>query len=173
MRAIMPVMAKTASTESPAMTQTLENSVICPSLSARSELIETCFSPSKPFCKGGPNEDKLLGLFTCKLVPPADVGNSLLIATDHNFNALFDRRTVFAASTGAATRTLLLEDDFAGAVRPDRNAHAPDGALLAVIPLIQLPVAAFHKTRHEAENRPSGDQTGSHSNAQTGECDEA
>ena len=85
----------------------------------------------------------MLGLLACELVPPADVGNSFFMATNDNFNALFDRRAVFAASRGAATRALLLEDDFAGAARPDRDAHGADGALLAVIPLIQLPVAAF------------------------------
>src|SRR5258706_5020302 len=111
---------KTASTARPAMTQTLENSNITTSLFTRRELFAGFFSP--------------LNLFTCELVPLADVGHALFVAADDHLGALLDRATIVTSRTGAAPHAVLLEADFPAAAGWDPDAQPADRTVMAGMP---------------------------------------
>src|SRR5260221_1786424 len=100
---------KTASTARPAMTQALENSNITTSLFTRRELFAAFFSP--------------LNLFTCELVPLADVGHALFVTADDHLAALLERGAIVTSLPGTAPHTVLLENDLPVAAVGCRYRH--------------------------------------------------
>src|SRR5260370_4848364 len=106
-----------------------------------------------------------------KLFPGLDVGNSLLIALDHHFGALFKRLAILAPRTCTAARACERKNNFAGAVLANGHAYRADGAFHPVVLASQWRVR-MHQLHHELENDAASNQAGDRGNRQRRQRDQ-
>src|SRR5215472_3388016 len=135
MRAMRPMMNRSASTARPAMTQALEN----PNITSSLPLEWNCWLLAQ-FLKTWPGRGRHLRavLRAHEFLPRLHIGDTFFVTTDYDFRAFFDGRAVVAARAETTPHALLFEDDFAGAAGPDGNADRTDRAFMAVIPFVHV-----------------------------------
>src|SRR3954453_6520017 len=95
--------------------------------------------------------------FTGNLIPSAHVGDASLVACDHHFGALGDRRSVFAARSTTSPRPYLLKDHLAGSSSTNGTGHSTQNAGHLIFGGIDANVVLHQKLRQEKEDdqRPS------------------
>src|SRR5215472_312288 len=170
MRAMRPMMNRSASTARPAMTQALEN----PNITSSLPLEWNCWLLAQ-FLKTWPGWSPHLRavLRAHEFLPRLHIGDPFFVTTDYDFRAFFDGRAVVAARAETTAHALLFEDDFAGAAVPDGNADRTDRAFMAVIPFVHVGLRVLQEPGHEPEDQPPREHPREHRDRQTRSRNEA
>src|SRR5208282_2205169 len=105
-------------------------------------------------------------LFTANFLPTVDVGDTFLVASDHNLRAFFEGAAAFTArATGPACAGLRI-NDFAGAVFTDWHRDSSQHADHFVIGGVHVLFVRNQHARQEQENDGRAEESGSQGDQQ-------